>query len=88
MDYYTVDYFSEKFQLKMLPTALFCMLTLTSAVPASPNKKMEVLYHWKSVDFLFPNDRMRKQMISTGQFVPGNSIPLDVDTWQKGNEAG
>ncbi|XP_067005954.2 protein yellow [Anabrus simplex] len=49
-------------------------------------RNLDVLYGWKSIDFKFPSRAARDSMLRSGVFVPGNSVPLDVDTWQVGKE--
>lgn len=45
---------------------------------------MEVAYQWKSIDFEYPDGRSRDHSINSGEFVPGNAVPLDVDVWNDG----
>ncbi|KAK6628717.1 hypothetical protein RUM43_002533 [Polyplax serrata] len=49
-------------------------------------KDMKVIHGWKTVDFVFPSSASKHAMIRAGHFVPGNSLILDADYWQDGDE--
>lgn len=42
---------------------------------------LEVIYSWKQVDFEFPNNKMREEMIRNQQFIPKNNLILDMDVY-------
>lgn len=40
---------------------------------------LTVLRQWINLEFAFPNETARQQAISNGDYVIGNSLPIDVD---------
>lgn len=42
---------------------------------------MKEVYSWKRIEYKFQNDTHRQQMIDTGQFTPGNSVPTSIALW-------
>jgi len=60
-----------------------CLIVLFLAASNAENK-MKVLHQWRSVDFEFPTPAARASAIQAKSFIPGNSIPLDVDVYQTG----
>lgn len=42
---------------------------------------MKTLYSWKQLDFTFPNDNVRQQMIRNQEFIPINTMILDSDVY-------
>ncbi|XP_008543960.1 protein yellow [Microplitis demolitor] len=42
-------------------------------------KNLRLIYSWKTLDFLFPNDFTREQAILNGNYIPGAPFPIDVD---------
>lgn len=48
------------------------------------SKKLELLYKWKELDYEFPSSSVKQRMIRNQEFIPGNAVPIDVDTWQNG----
>lgn len=44
---------------------------------------MKTLYSWKQLDFTFPDNNMREQMIRNQQFIPINTMILDSDIYGK-----
>lgn len=47
-------------------------------------RQLKLVNDWKSVEFNFPSPQLRQDAISRGEFVPGNSVPLDIDVHYKG----
>ncbi|XP_049776018.1 protein yellow-like [Schistocerca cancellata] len=63
-----------------LGAAMLLLAALTAGVGAAG--KMRVLNAWRTLDFAFPSELTRQAMIRNGSYVPGNSIPIDVQPWQ------
>lgn len=47
------------------------------------SKGLKVLYSWKQMDYTFPNDSMRQEMLKNQLFIPKNTLILDVDVYGK-----
>lgn len=60
------------------------VLTVVIPINGLEDPKMKILYQWNTVDFQFPSQAEREASIGNGSFVIGNSIPMDVDIWEKG----
>lgn len=43
------------------------------------NQHLKLVAEWKTLDFAFPGLDVRQLAIRTGNFVPGNAVPIDVD---------
>lgn len=64
----------------------FIGFLLTSRIPGilSQNNNnnphnLRLLSQWKELEFEFPTPELRQYAISNGQYVRGNSVPIDVD---------
>ncbi|XP_046686999.1 LOW QUALITY PROTEIN: protein yellow-like [Homalodisca vitripennis] len=55
--------------------------------PVYPNRPtrnpMQVMYSWREVDFTFPNQNARDNLITTKLFIPRNNLILDVDVYDE-----
>lgn len=49
-------------------------------------KYMNLEYNWKYLEFQFPDQYTRDRAIQTGQYIRGNSFPIDVDVYYGGFE--
>lgn len=77
---------SENRRLHVTCQTLFsCSIGLPlSLLPRSTNTKMtrmEEVFNWKRIEYQFRNNAHRQQMIESGQFVPGNSVPTSIALW-------
>lgn len=54
-----------------------CILLLTQSSSYSQHLKM--VAEWKTLDFVFPGPDDRQLAIRSGNFIPGNCVPIDVD---------
>nr|XP_033324997.1 protein yellow-like [Megalopta genalis] len=41
----------------------------------------ETLYSWNMVDFNFPSDSFRNELLSKGDYIPENNMPLGMHLW-------
>ena len=48
--------------------------------------RLHTQFAWKTIEFNYRSNGLREQAINSGTFIPGNSVPLDVDTWREGNQ--
>ncbi|XP_011881014.1 PREDICTED: protein yellow-like [Vollenhovia emeryi] len=46
-------------------------------------EKLKSIYSWKALEFAFPNEHARHLAIQEGRFIPGASVPIDVDFYHK-----
>lgn len=49
-------------------------------------EKLKNIYSWKALDFAFPSQEARTQAIIEGRFIPGASVPIDVDFYHKAKQ--
>nr|CAD7586632.1 unnamed protein product [Timema genevievae] len=49
-------------------------------------QKLDLLYQWKGVDFVFPSKTTKEAMLRSGYYIQDNPIPLDVDVWNQDGE--
>jgi len=47
-------------------------------------EKLKSIYSWKTLEFAFPNQQAKENAIQEGHFIPGASIPIDVDFYHRG----
>jgi hypothetical protein len=57
---------------------------LGTTTPTRAARLLEVLFEWKDMEFAFPSHSAKEVLIKTRAYIPGNSFPIDVDTWQQG----
>lgn len=57
----------------------FPLATFGSAAP-----QLKLVNEWKTIDFSFPNEKVRQDAIVNRDFIPGNAVPIDVDVHYKG----
>nr|CAD7439552.1 unnamed protein product [Timema bartmani] len=77
-----------------------CSFSYTSTVMSPPEtlvvlllfpcalgiQKLDLLYQWKGVDFVFPSKTTKEAMLRSGYYIQDNPIPLDVDVWNQDGE--
>jgi len=54
---------------------------LPSALIQAKNTKLQEVFHWRVVDFDFPDDASRSKSINSKEFIPENNLPLGLDVW-------
>ncbi|XP_054014757.1 protein yellow-like [Hylaeus anthracinus] len=57
-------------------------LFLIAFLAVASGQQFETLYTWDFVDFNFPNDSLRETLISSGDYVPENNMPLGLHLWE------
>ncbi|CAK9802743.1 Major royal jelly protein 2 [Anthophora plagiata] len=68
---------------------LLCLSVLSQNVNAvwfrATNKenKLNVIYKWKYMDFLYDSEEQRQAAIKSGEYAPTSNYPIDVDRWNK-----
>lgn len=60
------------------------VLCLGSTYTTRAAKQLKVEFEWKDVEYAFPSKAAKDVLIKTRAYIPGNSIPIDVDAWQRG----
>lgn len=50
-------------------------------VAFSKDAELKLANEWKSIDFDFPSDKSRRDALDSGEFIPGNAVPIDVDIY-------
>lgn len=79
---YTVVTLSTLFRThRMKFTLLLITGTLLAASSYAKNTKMEEVFHWKQIDYAFPDENTRKAAIEAGEFVQENNLPLGLEVW-------
>ncbi|XP_074031824.1 yellow-c [Leptinotarsa decemlineata] len=43
---------------------------------------LEEVFAWKELDFDWPNDEFKNDLVKSGEYVAGNNLPLGVDRWK------
>lgn len=61
---------------------LLVCLVLPSALIQAKNTKLQEAFHWRIVDFDFPDDASRSKSINSKEFIPENNLPLGLDVWK------
>lgn len=49
---------------------------------ASATTKLQERYNWKQLDFVFPNQRLKEQVLASGDYVPTNGLPVGIERWE------
>ncbi|XP_076643326.1 yellow-f [Halictus rubicundus] len=58
-----------------------CLLLLALLAVASCHD-FETLYTWNMVDFNLPDDSIKKELVSKGEYIPENNMPLGMHVWE------
>lgn len=48
-------------------------------------KGLSLVNQWNQLDYTYATPAARQHAISTGEFVPGNGVPIDMDVHYGGN---
>lgn len=40
---------------------------------------MQSVFEWNEIEYEFPSDAVREAARDSGEYVPGNGVPIDVD---------
>lgn len=62
--------------MKMLGIFLICYAAVISA------QEFQTVYEWKSVDYVFPNEMVKQQYLSSEKYIPQNNMPLGLHIWK------
>uniref|UniRef100_U5EV41 Putative yellow-related salivary protein n=1 Tax=Corethrella appendiculata TaxID=1370023 RepID=U5EV41_9DIPT len=76
-----------KMLIKILTTISICSIITSTMAQTTPYtmKSLKPVAQWGEMEFSFPSEFAKSQSIANGNYVPGNSIPLDVDIDYKEN---
>lgn len=44
--------------------------------------EFKTVHTWDYVEFNFPNDGLQKALLSSGDYIPENNMPLGVQVWK------
>ncbi|XP_025829566.1 protein yellow-like [Agrilus planipennis] len=55
--------------------------TLSESIPNRNAAKIREVFRWKQIEFDYPSESARQQAIDNGDFIPGRSLPIDVDVY-------
>ncbi len=69
-------------KIEVLVTFVTVILEVNTV--SSQLKSLATEIEWKQLDFDFPTAEMRNESISDKSFIPGNSVPVDVDVYYGG----
>jgi len=47
------------------------------------SQTFNTVYSWKQVEFKLPNDTIQNEFIASGDYIPGNNMPLGLAVWHK-----
>lgn len=75
--------------LKML-TKFLCVFLVTlmlSKISSQQLVSLKQLAEWKELEFEFPSPNIRENAILNNGYIPGNSVPIDVDIDYRGNRS-
>ncbi|KAJ9577614.1 hypothetical protein L9F63_005801, partial [Diploptera punctata] len=61
------------------------LMFLGTSCPSRAARLLDVLFEWKEMEYAFPSPSARDVLVKTRAYIPGNSIPIDVDVWEQGN---
>jgi hypothetical protein len=81
---------SEEAKPEMNPLQTFCLLLIAfmnfeaSTSSYTNGKNLKLVSEWKSIDFNFPTETLRRDSMSKQNYIPGNAVPIDVDVHYKG----
>lgn len=77
--------FVNRFTMKPEVTCLLRVIVSFLLLRGSENiEKLKNIYSWKALEFAFPNEHVKELAIQEGRFIPGASIPIDVDFHHRG----
>lgn len=63
-------------------TVVFLLVTvlfLVNEISTQQLKSLKALAEWKEMEFEFPSNDIRESAILNNLYIPGNSVPIDVD---------
>ncbi|KAJ9585377.1 hypothetical protein L9F63_002837 [Diploptera punctata] len=60
---------------------LLLVLWLVSFIEAK-NTNLEEVFHWKQVDFSYPDEETRNKAIESKEFIQENNLPLGLEVWK------
>lgn len=69
-------------------TKLLCVFVGTlmlSKISSQQLVSLKQLAEWKELEFEFPSPNIRENAILNNGYIPGNSVPIDVDIDYRGN---
>jgi hypothetical protein len=68
----------------MAVLAVLVLMFLGASSVTRAARLLDVLFEWRDMEFAFPSQSAKDVLVKTRAYIPGNSYPIDVDTWQQG----
>ncbi|XP_076225609.1 yellow-e3 [Nomia melanderi] len=59
------------------------MVAAASGFPSPAYNKLRGIYSWKALEFDFPSESAKLAAIESGDYIPGASLPIDVDVYSE-----
>jgi len=59
------------------------LLLLAHLALATDQVIFDIAYSCKQLEFKFPNDSIRNELIASGEYIPENNMPTGLATWRK-----
>ncbi|XP_046682918.1 protein yellow [Homalodisca vitripennis] len=56
---------------------------VAAAVAGYADAVLKQVFHWRKLDFQYPDEASRNAAISSGEFVPENNLPLGLEVWKE-----
>lgn len=60
------------------------ILFLLAISDSQAQEKLKNIYSWKALEFAFPNEYAKLAAIKSRSYIPGASLPIDVDVYNTG----
>lgn len=68
--------------MRLLASLILCTLAVSYCAAL---KDLKSVTEWRSLEYAFPSPQLRQAALASGQYVPGNGVPIDVDVDYRDN---
>ena len=58
------------------------LLLLAACLGQTKNTNLQEVFHWKQVDFQYPDEATRSKAIESKAFIQANNLPLGLEVWK------
>lgn len=65
--------------MAFLTSVLLLVALLSAHAHRASLKNLNLISEWKDIEFSFPSPSHRQEAIENGHYMPGRSLPIDVD---------
>lgn len=62
------------------------VLFFLAIADSQAQEKLKNIYSWKALEFAFPNEFAKLAANKNGSYIPGVSLPIDVDVYNTGTK--